>query len=293
MPVREWTTKDDFYRCTTSQCTISESGDVSIKDIDDYKEAIEGDGTTSIFVSKIPIDSIVSIEGGSIDHFVSSTGEVVLTSILGEGEFVSIEYNYEPAYAEIISPEIYLSDKLHHFGDLATSITGSGYSVYYRLYENQEWSDWIDCTVPEQYAEFLLSITPDKINTEYDIDSIVNIYTENDYRYSILVQAITDEGTVNLAQVDHDSSNVIDYTSDAEVKDNHIFLSNKLNKNNTNVIVIYNPKNYVINKPAQYLQWKVVLTGLDSPIVHNISLSYRLDFIYKMVNYFPMQYRRL
>lgn len=216
---------------------------------------------------------------------ISNTGEVTIDDTTQTGE--------------IISPVYDLTDRLFKIGSLAYSITSdsnSDYTVYYRVYSNNQWNDWVDCTNTIKYMQYTLSLTPDNIAVEYDIQSIENIYTEEDYRYNLLWQAITDKGYVNYARVDYDPSSITDYAANAHFKDNYIFLSDKLNKNNASVMVVYIPQNYVITDISRYVQWKIVLNSLDdvsSPMVNDVSISYRLDFSHNISDQFPLFYRRL
>jgi|GEM_PF-5104758 len=182
-----------------------------------------------------------------------------------------------------------------------TAPAGTTIAAYYRTgtseaYSLDYWSDWILYDNPARRIEYTLSLTDQKIITDYDIATIHNIYTEGDYRWQVLRQGLTDKGIVDLAVVDYDPGEITQYAEDAIFRNNEVRLNTPLDVNNVNVMVEYTPCEVVLDTSDRYVQWKGVLTADvagNTPLLNSVEIGYKLTIQSLLESKFPMMFRRL
>lgn len=177
-----------------------------------------------------------------------------------------------------------------------TTLTLSYRSGFTSKYIAEAWSDWIVHGAPERRVEYTVSLTDVRIMADYAIGTLLNIYTEQDYRYKILWSALTDMAVVDYARVDYDPGEVTGYASGASIAGNMVTLLNPLPDNNANVMLEYIPRNVIYNDIAPYIQWKAVMTSDEtgkSPVLRRVQIDNTLRFGKDIYSAFPGLFRRL
>jgi hypothetical protein len=223
------------------------------------------------------------------------------------------------------------SSRISEYGEVISIITippgcnavMSLRSGWYDEYTSTTWTDWETISGPEQRIEYTMSLSRSKIITDYNVNSLVNIYftDNNKFRmlaanlqslyldtidetilqtnelYSLLWSAKVGQAIVNLARTDYDGDAATIYATDASAINNMVILKNNLPADNVVVIIEYVPRYYIYsNKRNRYFQWKLDLSSNSlstTPTVRSVKIDYMLDIYQEVIDEFPRFYRRL
>ena len=151
--------------------------------------------------------------------------------------------------------------------------------IYYRTgytssYDEDTWTDWIECITNQTLVEYSLTTYDTIALTNSDISAIIGVFIERLYR----------EGDFNS-----------NYAENAIIEDNKIYLTTDLD-DSENIAIKYSPINHVIQNHLQYIQWKTNLISTVSgstPILTEMTIDYRLDHTKIISQTFPSVYRRI
>lgn len=193
------------------------------------------------------------------------------------------------------------------YGEIIPSITtpiNTSDIVYYRTgytssYDEDTWTDWIECITNQTLTEYSLTTYDTIALTNVDISAIIGVFIERLYREGITFLptariGVARIGTVRLGD-DSPSEFSGDYAENAIIEDNKIYLTTDLN-DSENIAIRYSPVNHMIQNHLQYIQWKTNLISTVSgstSVLTEMTIDYRLDYAKIISQTFPSIYRRI
>jgi DNA-directed RNA polymerase subunit L len=191
----------------------------------------------------------------------------------------------------------------HHYGEFIADIStpfGTDLTYYYKTSDDpDDMGDWIELEVGAIRYENCMSLFNYRVMTDYDINILVSILEENNYRdgYDVYGNSYIDSAIVGEAQVGL-ASDYTNYATDASVYGNMITLAsdNLLDEHQVNLFVAYTTKHPVIEADNRYVQFKVEFetdTLTVVPSISNIEAYYTTNIKNRVDRQFPMFYRRL